>query len=171
MVQFEGPRHSNPCVSLRLGELYFPIFSLPLSGIIRIGLPSIKMQKLENLGNTIGLTGCKGSSLNVPGTETPVSRSGWESSVFPFQPSSLWDNKNWAPQYKDVEAGKFSEQNWLNRLQMVQFEGPKVRNPLVLPFLGFQQHLSHSYVSESEPHFTLRRAAMPFVERNVSLNI
>ena len=55
-----------------------------------------------------------------------------------FQPSSLWGNKNWAPQYKDVEVGKYKEQNWLNRLQMVQFEGPKVRNPLVLPFLGFQ---------------------------------
>ena len=39
-----------------------------------------------------------------------------------FQPSSLWGNKNWAPQYKDVEVGKFREQNWLNRLQRVQFE-------------------------------------------------
>ena len=29
-----------------------------------------------------------------------------------FQPSSLWGNKNWAPQYKD---GKFREQNWLYR--------------------------------------------------------
>ena len=43
MVQFECPRHSNPFVSLRLGEFHFPIFSLPLSGVIRIGLPSIKM--------------------------------------------------------------------------------------------------------------------------------
>ena len=42
-----------------------------------------------------------------------------------FQPSSLWGNKNWAPQYKDVEVGKFREQNWLNRLQMVQFECPR----------------------------------------------
>ena len=39
-----------------------------------------------------------------------------------FQPPSLWGNKNWAPQYKDVEFAKFREQNWLNRLQMVQFE-------------------------------------------------
>ena len=125
MVQFECPRHSNPCVSLRLGEFHFPIFSLPLSGVIRIGLPnkdvevakfreqnwlntlqmvqfecpshlnpcvslfdwensifplsaflsgviriglpSIKMKKLQNLGNTIGLTGCKWFSLNAPG--------------------------------------------------------------------------------------------------------
>ena len=41
MVQFECPRHLNPCVSLRLGEFNLPIFSLPLSGVIRIGLPSI----------------------------------------------------------------------------------------------------------------------------------
>ena len=38
MVQFECPRHSNPCVSLMLGEFYSPIFSLPLSGVVRIGL-------------------------------------------------------------------------------------------------------------------------------------
>ena len=43
MVQVECPRHSNPCVSLRLGEFHVPIFSLPLSGVIRIGLSSIKM--------------------------------------------------------------------------------------------------------------------------------
>ena len=67
MVQFECPRHSNPCVSLRLGEIQFHIFSLPLSGVIRIGLSSIRLKKLENLGNTIGLTGCKWFSLNAPG--------------------------------------------------------------------------------------------------------
>ena len=37
-----------------------------------------------------------------------------------YQPSSLWGNNNWAPQYKDVKLGKFWEQNWLNRVQMVQ---------------------------------------------------
>ena len=45
-----------------------------------------------------------------------------------FLPSSLWGNKNWAPQYKDVEVGKFREQK---RLQMIQFECPIIRNPLV----------------------------------------
>ena len=48
-----------------------------------------------------------------------------------FQPSSLWGNKNSAPQYKDVEVGKFREQNWLNRRQMVQIECPRVTHPLV----------------------------------------
>ena len=73
MVQFECPRHSNPCLSSISGEFHFLIFSHPLSWIIRIGLSSIKVKKLLNLGNKIGLTGCKWSSLNAPGTETPVS--------------------------------------------------------------------------------------------------
>ena len=45
-------------------------------------------------------------------------------------------NKNWAPQNKDQEVGIFLEQNQLNRLQMVQFEHPKYRNPCVSSTLG-----------------------------------
>ena len=59
-----------------------------------------------------------------------------------FQSSSLWGNKNWAPQYKDVKVGKFREQNLRNRLQMVQFEWPRPSNPCVLPRLG-EFHISH----------------------------
>ena len=71
----------------QVGRIPFsPIFSLPLSGVIRIGLSSIKMWKMENLGNKIGLTGCKLSSLNAPGTQTLVSHSGWENSISHFQP-------------------------------------------------------------------------------------
>ena len=39
MVQFECPRHWKTGATLRLWEILFPIFSLPLSGVIRIGLP------------------------------------------------------------------------------------------------------------------------------------
>ena len=46
-------------------------------------------------------------------------------------PSSLWGNKKWEAHYKDAEVGKFFGQNKLNRLQMVQFECPRVRNTLV----------------------------------------
>ena len=35
--------------------------------------PSIKMKQIENCQDKMGLKGCKWSSLNVPGTETPVS--------------------------------------------------------------------------------------------------
>ena len=79
MVQFECPRHSNPCVSLRLREFHFPIFSLPLSGIIGNG---------------------------------------------------------YLYRYKDVVVGKFREQTWLNRLEMVQFECPGYSNPCVSLRLG-----------------------------------
>ena len=57
-----------------------------------------------------------------------------------FQTSSLWGNNNWAPQYNDVEVGKFREQNWLNRLQLGEFECTRVRNPCVsftFPFSHF----------------------------------
>ena len=84
MVQFECPRHSIPRFSLRLGDFHFPIFCLPLSGLIRIGLSSMKVKMLKNLENRIVLTGCKWSSLNTPGTQSPVSHSGWEISIFPF---------------------------------------------------------------------------------------
>ena len=53
--------------------------------------------KIENLGDTIGSTGCNWSSLNAPGTEILVSDSEWEISIFPF---SAWGNKNWPPVWK-----------------------------------------------------------------------
>ena len=35
-------------------------------------LPSMKVKKLKKFQNKMGLKGCKWSSLNAPGTETPV---------------------------------------------------------------------------------------------------
>ena len=46
-----------------------------------------------------------------------------------FQSASLRGNKNWPPQYEGEIIGKFSEQKWLNRLKMVQFESLRHRNP------------------------------------------
>ena len=37
--------------------------------------------------------------------------------------------RNGSPQYEGEEGGHFLEQNHFNRLQMVQFEYPRVRNP------------------------------------------
>ena len=51
--------------------------------------------------------------------------------VNPFSHFQLWGNKKWDPQYKDQEIEKFWGQNQLYPLQMVQFECPGVRNPLV----------------------------------------
>ena len=58
----------------------------------------------------------------------------WVNPFFQFTApaaSSLWGNKKREPQYKDLKSGKILEQNLLNRLQMVQFECPKDRNPCV----------------------------------------
>ena len=51
------------------------------------GLPSMKVKKLENTKNIRSLRGCKWSSLNVPGTENPLSHSllGLEESPFPIR--------------------------------------------------------------------------------------
>ena len=62
------PRKRTPCVSSILGWFLFSHF--PLSGVIRNGLPSIKMGKLEKFGNNISSTGCKWSSLIAQGTKT-----------------------------------------------------------------------------------------------------
>ena len=48
-----------------------------------------------------------------------------------FLSSSLWGKKKREPQYEAQEDGQFLGQNQLNRLQMVQFECPKYRNPCV----------------------------------------
>ena len=71
MVQFECPRHPIFWVWPRLGEIHFPISSLPLSGVIRIGLPIIKEEKIESWGNKRGFISCKWSSLNAPSTKFP----------------------------------------------------------------------------------------------------
>ena len=99
--------------------------------------PSIKVSKVEHFWNKIILTGCKWSSLNTPRSETPVSHSLLEISLFPFSapaPSSLplfgviRNGLLWGAWQK---GGNFLEQNHFYRLQIVQFECPNVRNPCV----------------------------------------
>ena len=102
-----------------------------------MGAPSIKVRKVENFWDKISLTGCQWSNLNAPGSETPVSQSLLEESIFPFPASApsyfLFSGviRNGSPQYKGQEDGQISEQNQFNRLQMVQFECSRVRNPCV----------------------------------------
>ena len=49
---------------------------------------------------------------------------GWKNSLFSLL--ALWP-----PQYQGEKGGKFSEQKWLNRLQMVQFDCPRHWKPSV----------------------------------------
>ena len=46
--------------------------------------PSMKVQKMQIFLNKMGWKGCKWSSLNAPGTETPLSHSVLELEEFPF---------------------------------------------------------------------------------------
>ena len=50
-----------------------PSFSILALWGNKNGLPSMKVKELENLQNKSGFKGCKWSSLNAPGTETPLS--------------------------------------------------------------------------------------------------
>ena len=47
-------------------------------------LPSMKVKKLKIFQNKIGLKGCKWSSLDAPGTETPQSYPYWKLEEIPF---------------------------------------------------------------------------------------
>ena len=107
-----------------------------------MGAPSIKVMKVETFRNKISLTGCKLSNSNAPGSEHPVSQSLLEESLFPFPAHALsflplfGVIRNGSSQYEGHEGGKIWEQNQFNRLQIVQFECPRVSNPCVLITVG-----------------------------------
>ena len=71
----KAPGIQNPLSHpvLRLDEFPFP--SIGPLGVIRIGPPSMKVNKLKFYGNKRGLKGCKWSSLKAPSTENPLSNS------------------------------------------------------------------------------------------------
>ena len=83
MVQFECPRHLNPTLTLRLWEFHFPIFSLPLSGAIRIGL-HYESAKIGNFREQNQLIRLQMVQFKCPGTWIPPSHSGCQNSIFPF---------------------------------------------------------------------------------------
>ena len=109
--------------------------------------------------NKISSTGCKWSTLNAPSTEIPVSNSLLGGSLFSiFSPCCFLSGviRNGSPHYKGHEGGNILERNQLNRLQIVQFECPKYRNPYgsftfeCLPFPHFQRISSPcSFLSSS----------------------
>ena len=65
---------------MELGEIKVP---LPIIGN-KNWPPSIKVKKLENFQNKIGLKGCEWPSLNAPGTENPLSHPFLGLEEFPF---------------------------------------------------------------------------------------
>ena len=61
--------------------------------------PTMKAKKLDDCKNKSGLRACKWSSLNAPGTQTPLSWPFMKLQEFPFL-SKKWGNKNWPPSMK-----------------------------------------------------------------------
>ena len=71
MVQFDSPRHLKSSVSSSFKVGWIPFSHYWPSGVIRIGLPSMKVKKFETFQNKRGSTCCKWPNLNTPGTQTP----------------------------------------------------------------------------------------------------
>ena len=95
--------------------------------------PRVKrLKKVKHLWYKLGLPSCKWSNLNAPGTQNPLPGSGWENSIYSF----FWGLKEMGSPAWRSKFGKYSEQNWLNRVQMVQFECPKHPNPCLSLRLG-----------------------------------
>ena len=85
---FNAPGTGNPLSHIVLGLDYFPFFPLLALWDNKNWPPSMKVKKLKNFQNKRGLMGCKGSSLNAPGTGNPLSHSVFGFDDFPF--SHYW---------------------------------------------------------------------------------
>ena len=71
-------------LSHSLLEWDFSLFSLLALWGNKNWPPSIKMKQIENCQNKMGLKGCKWSSLNASGTQTPLFHSVLELEKLPF---------------------------------------------------------------------------------------
>ena len=100
LVQFECPNHSNSWVSsiLKVGRI--SLFSVLALWGNKNWTPSIKVKQIEISQNKMGLKGCKWSSMNAPGTRTPLSHPFLELDFSPFSLLALWGNKKWPPSIK-----------------------------------------------------------------------
>ena len=99
------PQALKPLSLIHIGSWENPPFPLLALWGNKNGLPSMKVNKLEKFQNKMGLKGCKWSSLNAPGTETPQSYPYWERENLPTPIISplQWGNKNWLPSMKVKE--------------------------------------------------------------------
>ena len=93
------------------------------------------MKKFENLENKIGLTGCKWSSLNAPGTENSLSYPFLELGEFPFLILALWGNKNWPPSIKVKKFENYQNKSGSKGCQWSRRNVPGTQTPLSYPIL------------------------------------
>ena len=89
------------------------LFSLPLSGVIRIGLPQDEGDKVGNFWEQNWL-----NRLQIVWFECSKHQITLRLGEFLF-PNFSFSLSDWPPQDEGGKVGNFWEQNWLNRLQMV----------------------------------------------------
>ena len=106
--------------------------------------PSMKMEKVKNCRNKMGLKGCKWSSLNAAGTQTPLCHSILELRFSLFSVLALWGNKKWPPSIKVQQMENFKNKMGLKGCKWSSLNAPGTQTPLShsllelanLPFLS-----------------------------------
>ena len=91
---------------------------------------SIKVIQIENCHNKMGLKGCKWSSLNAPGTQSPLSHSVLELEISLFSVLALWGNKNWPPSMKVKEIENCQNKMGLKGCKWSTLNAPGTQTPL-----------------------------------------
>merc|ERR1711884_767964 len=110
-----GPQALNPLSPIHIGKR--EIHPTPIIGLwgSKNGLPNMKVKKLEKFQNKMGLRGCKWSSLNAPGTQSPQSHPYWEkgnSSNSHNWPSGVIRMGSPEGQLWELEEFPFSQYGW-----------------------------------------------------------
>ena len=110
-------------------ELNFSLFSLLALWGNKYCPPSIKMNQIENCQNKI-LKGCKRSSLNFPGTQTPLSNSVLELDFSLFSLLALLGNKNCPSSIKMNQIENCQKEMGLKDSKLSSLNAPGTQAPL-----------------------------------------
>ena len=97
--------------------------------------PSMKVQQMENSQNKMGLKGCKCSSLNALGTQTPLSHSVLELHFSLFSLLALWGNKKWSPSMKVQQMENSKNKMGIKGCKWSSLDAPGTHSPLSHPIL------------------------------------
>ena len=97
-----------------------------------------KVKQIEHFQNKMGLKDCKWSSLNAPGTQTPLSHSFLDLEISLFSLLALWGNKNWPPSIKMRDIKIFHNKMGLKGCKWPSLNAPGTQTPLSHSFLEFE---------------------------------
>ena len=129
------PQAPKPLCLIQFWNWKISLFSLLALWGNKNWPPSIKMKQIENCQNKMGLKGCKWSSLNAPGTQTPWSHPFLKLDISPFPIIGLWGNKKWAPSIKVKKIENCQNKMGLKGCKWSSLNAPGTQTPLSHPFL------------------------------------